>query len=621
MRNMLHALRVVLTVVLAGLPATDLHAVSCPCVRGPYPKPAKVKSSKTDKCGNVFTLTCTNASRTGDFIYTLTPPGKKPKTIGRCVFKNGQNKVKIKKKGGKFTTITHICIDGGSSDGEPWDAVKNIFDVEKCERTRYCYRLVNGKWVEQRNERRVFTAAELLALNVDVDANHDGVADAMLASLTDGLYADDIADLDFPSLGEFEASLSSSFDGMFRTVVWSVAGLDPTYSPGDYIIFEGLTTASLISWDDVFTADNTEEGLKLTINEEITPTTGQMVAQFIPTDTPVDFAIVDEDDGFDERLVDDPENGLAAHELAAPFGDPGFKDYPGYGSGAGSISLSATPEIHLRIVGPEFLQLPPGVHDIEYSLEIAANGLQALDAQVDGWSVTLAALNGEISSATTVGTAADEAPVGLRTDGPAQTQIVSDPRNPAPSNTGILTEVALSSDASVTYDLALEPLEILKFSVSVNAPAGEEAQLVALLFDNDFEGENGAIGNSLSLQGGKVPRAAQIFYDAKTVELRGGGAVSDFASFVRGECNNNDTLDLSDVICLLQWRFLGGPAPGCSAGMDVNGDEAADISDGVWLLNYLFLGGPAPLAPFPDCGLALVGDLGCDTPSDGCSGQ
>ncbi|MCB2230914.1 hypothetical protein KQH82_09395 [bacterium] len=72
-----------------------------------------------------------------------------------------------------------------------------------------------------------------------------------------------------------------------------------------------------------------------------------------------------------------------------------------------------------------------------------------------------------------------------------------------------------------------------------------------------------------------------------------------------GNTNNDpgDATDLSDLIYLVNYLFLGGPAPVCGAEANVNGDIgcSVDLSDLIYLVNYLFLGGPAPAACNPAC--------------------
>lgn len=72
--------------------------------------------------------------------------------------------------------------------------------------------------------------------------------------------------------------------------------------------------------------------------------------------------------------------------------------------------------------------------------------------------------------------------------------------------------------------------------------------------------------------------------------------------FVRGDCNADGSINISDGIFVLSFLFLGGDEPPCLEAC--NPDDGADlnISDGIAILNFLFLGGQAPAPPHPDCG-------------------
>jgi len=75
-------------------------------------------------------------------------------------------------------------------------------------------------------------------------------------------------------------------------------------------------------------------------------------------------------------------------------------------------------------------------------------------------------------------------------------------------------------------------------------------------------------------------------------------------TFVRGNSNNDATVDLSDAVAILNDLFLGQPATApCRDALDSNDSGATDISDGVFILNFLFLGGAPIPAPYPDPGL------------------
>ena len=94
--------------------------------------------------------------------------------------------------------------------------------------------------------------------------------------------------------------------------------------------------------------------------------------------------------------------------------------------------------------------------------------------------------------------------------------------------------------------------------------------------------------------------------------------------FLRGDCNDDGAIDLSDAACSLNWLFLGGDGPGCAAATNANGDESIDLSDAVSVLSFLFLGGPAPAEPFVECGPStLEGDvaIGCAETPTSCIGS
>jgi hypothetical protein len=87
--------------------------------------------------------------------------------------------------------------------------------------------------------------------------------------------------------------------------------------------------------------------------------------------------------------------------------------------------------------------------------------------------------------------------------------------------------------------------------------------------------------------------------------LAGGGFV-----FLRGDANGTGVVDISDAVFILNFLFLGGPAPGCEPGADTNTSGDLDISDAVNLLTALFLGGatvpPLEAAETEDCAPGAV---------------
>jgi glucose/arabinose dehydrogenase len=60
-----------------------------------------------------------------------------------------------------------------------------------------------------------------------------------------------------------------------------------------------------------------------------------------------------------------------------------------------------------------------------------------------------------------------------------------------------------------------------------------------------------------------------------------------------GDVNDDETLDVGDVVYLIEYLFRGGPAPAPLESGDTNCDGVVNAGDVVFLINYLFKGGPA----------------------------
>ena len=69
--------------------------------------------------------------------------------------------------------------------------------------------------------------------------------------------------------------------------------------------------------------------------------------------------------------------------------------------------------------------------------------------------------------------------------------------------------------------------------------------------------------------------------------------------FVRGDCDDNVQLNITDPIFLLTYLFLGGTEPICLDACDSDDSGQLDITDPIYVLNYLFLGTSEPRPPFP----------------------
>ena len=65
-------------------------------------------------------------------------------------------------------------------------------------------------------------------------------------------------------------------------------------------------------------------------------------------------------------------------------------------------------------------------------------------------------------------------------------------------------------------------------------------------------------------------------------------------SFLCGDANVDQNVNVTDAIYLVNYLFKGGPAPVPVQGSDVNGDGQVNVGDVIYLINYLFKGGPVP---------------------------
>lgn len=61
-----------------------------------------------------------------------------------------------------------------------------------------------------------------------------------------------------------------------------------------------------------------------------------------------------------------------------------------------------------------------------------------------------------------------------------------------------------------------------------------------------------------------------------------------------GDSNGDGSIDLGDVVYILNYLFKAGPPPFPMHKANVNGDDTVDLGDAIYLLNYLFKGGPPP---------------------------
>ncbi|MCK4404642.1 MAG: hypothetical protein KAW02_06070, partial [candidate division Zixibacteria bacterium] len=66
-------------------------------------------------------------------------------------------------------------------------------------------------------------------------------------------------------------------------------------------------------------------------------------------------------------------------------------------------------------------------------------------------------------------------------------------------------------------------------------------------------------------------------------------------SYVPGDPNGDQVVDLGDIVFLTNHLYRGGEPPDPQAAGDANGDCVVDLGDVVYLINYLFRGGTPPV--------------------------
>jgi subtilase family serine protease len=99
---------------------------------------------------------------------------------------------------------------------------------------------------------------------------------------------------------------------------------------------------------------------------------------------------------------------------------------------------------------------------------------------------------------------------------------------------------------------------------------------------------------------------AEIVYSYPYDYYAGNNNASAFFSACEcGDADDSGSIDIDDVVYLIQYIFAGGPPPDPYQAGDVDCSGGIDIDDVVYLINYIFLDGYAPCDidgdGFPDC--------------------
>ncbi len=74
------------------------------------------------------------------------------------------------------------------------------------------------------------------------------------------------------------------------------------------------------------------------------------------------------------------------------------------------------------------------------------------------------------------------------------------------------------------------------------------------------------------------------------------------ATFIRGDANDDMSVDMNDILFIAYYLFWSGSEPTCLDAADVNDDGSVNNQDVLYLANFLYFNGPVPPSPYPGCG-------------------
>lgn len=196
-----------------------------------------------------------------------------------------------------------------------------------------------------------------------------------------------------------------------------------------------------------------------------------------------------------------------------------------------------------------------------------------------GWSLSIGAQGVSIVAITDEGTAAAEAPAGLRNDGYYKAELTT-----GPDNEGAVCAVVLSFELPVNLPLEGD-VTVARIALEATFPASDGCEPGRVFFADGRQGGGRAVDNVATFLGHSVrPVLGECSFELCT---RPGE--NRWFSY---DCNGDGQLDLSDPICHLSFLYLGGREPDCMETLDFNGDGGRDISDPISALGFLFLGRP-----------------------------
>lgn len=168
---------------------------------------------------------------------------------------------------------------------------------------------------------------------------------------------------------------------------------------------------------------------------------------------------------------------------------------------------------------------------------------------------------------------------------------------------------SLSFAWTLSFPVATPALDIHYQMLSGPLTGATSSTSAALNFEDNLNGDPGT--NVVSSAGG-------ISYAAVTVDSALTLTPYEGSQFIRGDVDQNGSLDLADGIGVLQFLFLN-TATTCYSSLDADDTGNVSISDAVRVLCAVFCpGAPAPAGPYPGCGVDSTDDDGTCEEYSGC---
>ena len=152
-------------------------------------------------------------------------------------------------------------------------------------------------------------------------------------------------------------------------------------------------------------------------------------------------------------------------------------------------------------------------------------------------------------------------------------------------------EILLSLDGGETWEE--EP--IFTYSAGALGVAGEEPYYNEFVFEIPRAAGEIDVAIGFHYSTGGLP-GLQTWWAIDDIAVTANGADGPgpqpgAQEFIRGDADDNGSLQLTDGIYILNFLFLGGAAPSCAESADADNNGAVQLTDGIYILNFLFLGG------------------------------